>query len=186
MARDQQRNTVTKSAKKKKEKKEKKPRTDRRVDHAKKILTETPEQKDAFEQYFLMGDNRSYRQLAKKLNKGVTTISGWAKKFDWQERIVERDKQVDEIIEQRNNKTMAELREEQAKLLDLALESFMEKVSQGKMEIESWQDYQRVWDIRQEIGNKASRTQSNALSVLVQSIDRVAKTIESQNQDDDE
>lgn len=185
MARDPKRNSVTNKPTSNKKTKEKKPRTDRRVDHSKKIIAETPEQKDAFEHYFLMGDNRSYRQLAKKLNKGVTTISGWAKKFDWQERIMDRDKQVDQIVEQRNNKTMAELREEQARLLDVALNKFMEKVQAGKMEIETWQDYDRVWGIRQEIGNKASRTQSNTFSVLVQSIDKVAKQIEDQRDDDE-
>src|SRR5690348_15139713 len=98
-----------------------KDKRDRLVPHAKKVKEETAEMKNAFEVYFLMGDERSYRKLAKQLNKGITTISNWAKSFDWQSRIDSREKQVDQIVEQRNNKTMADIKMEQARQIDAVM-----------------------------------------------------------------
>lgn len=149
----------------------------RRVPDAQKQRTETPEQKQAFEEYFLMADDRSFRRLAKSMNKGVTTISNWSRWFNWQERIEERERQVDKIVEARANKTMAELRIEQARKIDAVMERFWENVEKGKIELESWQDFERLWKIRQEVGGESERKRSNAINELTQSIARVGAEI---------
>lgn len=149
----------------------------RRVPDAEKLRTETPEQKQAFEEYFLMADDRSFRRLAKSMNKGVTTISNWSKWFNWQERIDERERQVDKIVEARSNKTMAELRLEQARKIDAVMERFWANVEKGKVELESWQDFERLWKIRQEIGGETDRKKSNMLAELTKSIADVGSTI---------
>lgn len=157
----------------------------KRVPHHEKQREESPEQKQAFETYFLMGEDRSYRKLAKSMNKGITTISNWAKWFDWQERLEDRERQVDKIIENRNNKTMSEIKMEQARQIDAVMNRFWEKVTQGKIEIETWSDYERLWKIRQEIGGETERTKSNALAQLTDAITRVGQTFISQAGDVD-
>jgi transposase len=154
-----------------------KKRTDRLVPHAEKQKEESAEQKNAFEVYFLMGDDRSYRKLAKQLNKGVTTISNWAKWFDWQTRIETREKAVDQIVEQRNNKTMAEIKLEQARQIDAVMQTFWERVVKGKIELDSWVDYERLWKIRQDIGGDTEKKKSSALAELTKMIGDVAKHI---------
>lgn len=165
-----------------------KKKKDKHVPHEEKQRIETPEQKQAFETYFMMGEDRSYRKLAKMLNKGVTTIYNWAQWFNWQERIEEREKQVQKIVEERNNKTMAELKLEQARLIDATLSRFWEKVKAGKIEIESWQDYERLWRIRCEIGGETDRKQSGALTELTNMIVKVGEQIMAKQQEkaDDE
>lgn len=125
-----------------------------------------PEQKQAFETYFLMGDDRSYRQLAKSLNKGVTTISNWAKKYDWQSLVEERDRQVDKVVEARNNKTMAEIKLEQARHIDAVLNVFWQEVEKGKYKLDNWADFDRLWKIRQELGNPGTTGQNNMFQQL--------------------
>lgn len=156
------------------------------VSHAKKQREETPEQKQAFETYFLMGDDRSIRKLAKTMGKGATTISNWSRWFNWAERIEHRDAQVDQIVEQRNNKTMAEIKLEQARQIDAVMNTFWEKVMQGKIELETWQDYERLWKIRQDIGGDQEKRRSSALADLTKMIGDVAKEITQESQDDDE
>jgi transposase len=163
-----------------------KKRTDRLVPHAKKIKEESPEMKNAFEVYFLMGDERSYRKLAKQLGKGVTTISNWSRAFDWQTRIESREKQVDQIVEQRNNKTMAEIKLEQARQIDAVMQTFWEKVIKGKIELDSWVDYERLWKIRQDIGGETEKKQSTMFADLTKMIGDVAKTITADPDGDDE
>lgn len=158
----------------------------RLVPHAEKQREETPEQKHAFEVYLTMGDDRSYRKLAKSLNKGITTISNWAKWYDWQTRIDERNKQIDAIVEDRNNKTMAEIKLEQARQIDAMLNRFWEKVNKGKIEIESVTEYEKMWKIRQEIGGDAEKKRSSALADLTKMIGDVAKQITTEPDGDEE
>lgn len=161
-------------------------RTDKRVPHAKKVKEESPEMKNAFEIYFLMGDDRSYRKLSKQLGKGVTTISNWARSFDWQTRIDARDKQVDQIVEHRNNKTMAEIKLEQARQIDAMINKFWEKVNKGKIEIESITEYEKIWKIRQEIGGEGEKKKSSALADLTKMIGDVARQITDDPDDGDD
>jgi transposase len=161
-------------------------RTDRLVPHDTKQREETPEQKNAFEIYFMMGDDRSYRKLAKQLGKGVTTISNWARAFDWQDKIDSRDAQVDQIVEQRNNKTMAEIKLEQARQIDAVMTTFWERVVKGKIELESWSDYERLWKIRQDIGGDTEKKRSSALADLTKMIADVGKQIMADPDDGDQ
>jgi hypothetical protein len=160
-------------------------RTDKRVPHSTKQREETPEQKNAFEIYFLMGDDRSYRKLSKQLGKGVTTISNWARAFDWQTKIESRDAQVDQIVEQRNNKTMAEIKLEQARQIDAVMNKFWEQVVKGKIELDSWNDYERLWKIRQDIGGDAEKKRSTALADLTKMIVDVYKQPDPDDGDDE-
>lgn len=111
------------------------------------------------------------------MNKSPSSITNWAKWFDWQTRIDERDAQVNKVVEERNNKTMVELKLEQARQIDAVMNTFWEKVLKGKIELESWNDYERLWKIRQEIGGEQEKKRSSALSDLTKMIGDVAKQI---------
>ena len=148
---------------------------DRHVPGDRKMREETPEQKQAFEQYFLMGDDRSYRKLAKALNKSPSSITNWAKWFDWQTKIEQRDQAVNAIVEEKNNKTMAEIKLEQGRQIDAVMIRFWEKVNKGKVDLDSWQDYERLWRIRQDIGGETDRKQSSMFSQLSDAITRGMK-----------
>jgi hypothetical protein len=54
---------------------------------------------------------------------------------------------------------------------------FWKRVNDGKIEIENWTEYEKVWKIRQEIGGETERKRSSALSTLTEAIARVSKTI---------
>ena len=51
----------------------------------------------AFTAYAEMGPQRSMRVLGRNLNKSVTLLSGWAKKFKWQKRVAQFDDEQAEL-----------------------------------------------------------------------------------------
>lgn len=57
-----------------------------------KDVKETSEQQEAFEKYYELGDNRSYKALSEETGRSISALSIWSKKFNWKERIDNRDK----------------------------------------------------------------------------------------------
>ncbi len=81
---------------------------------------------DAFEEYFALGPERSYRRLAEKLGVSKQAISKRAKEDRWQQRIQEREERtreavatrVEESIEALNARHLKILKAVQAKALE--------------------------------------------------------------------
>lgn len=58
------------------------------------VMTETKAHKDAFNKYYLMGADRSLRELALHLNCTARAVKTWSSEFSWQERIALRDIEI--------------------------------------------------------------------------------------------
>ena len=82
----------------------------------------------AFQEYLRMGIDRSYDQVSKLNNVDVTTIRTWAKKYNWEKRAAQWDKEQTALIwrdaeklrEQRHKKSIVEFRdasERQARMM---------------------------------------------------------------------
>lgn len=56
-------------------------------------MEEKPHHSQAFEVYYDMGKNRSLARLADTLDYSPQTVAKWSHEFNWQNRIVERDRQ---------------------------------------------------------------------------------------------
>lgn len=56
-----------------------------------KLKKETMKQVEAFEYYYVLGNDRSLRAVAKKVGVTRHSISRWSRSFHWQERLEQRD-----------------------------------------------------------------------------------------------
>ena len=54
-------------------------------------MIEKPKHIEAFEHYYISADKRSYKSTASRFNVAKKTIERWAKKFNWQKRVEQRD-----------------------------------------------------------------------------------------------
>lgn len=66
---------------------------------------ETQRQAEAFEYYYSLKDDRSLEKVAKKYKVTERTVKNWSVWFNWQERVVERDKEIsvkvaEKVVEQ--------------------------------------------------------------------------------------
>jgi len=82
----------------------------------------------AFQEYLRMGIDRSYDQISKINNVDVSTIRAWAKKYNWERRAAQWDKEqtalvwrdAEKLREQRHKKSIVEFRdasERQARMM---------------------------------------------------------------------
>ncbi|MFZ9315678.1 MAG: hypothetical protein ACO24P_00155 [Candidatus Nanopelagicaceae bacterium] len=89
---------------------------------------ESASQYKAFQEYLRMGTNRSYEPIAKNAAVDITTIRSWAKKYNWEKRAAQWDKEqvamtwrdADKIRERRHKQSIIEFRdasERQARMM---------------------------------------------------------------------
>lgn len=105
---------------------------------------ETRQQADAYIRYYAMGENRSFRALARETGVTIGTLSNWGKKFKWKERLEEAHGGVVARIQKRIHgdliKKTARFKAECLNMLDLALEDAMARISSGDLKIDSVKD----------------------------------------------
>jgi len=53
-------------------------------------MKETLRHREAFEYYYVLGNDRSYPQVASKFTVSLTSVKKWAKEFNWQQRVQDR------------------------------------------------------------------------------------------------
>lgn len=76
---------------------------------------ETLEQREAFDYYYLLGGDRSCTAVAPKFKKSLKTIKNWSKKFNWRERVQQRDMEIARELEKKTNESIID---EKAKYRD--------------------------------------------------------------------
>lgn len=70
------------------------------------VQKETLRHREAFNYYYLLGSTRTLLKVSQLAGVGVTTLKLWSKSFNWQQRIVERDKKNADAIEKATDKKL--------------------------------------------------------------------------------
>lgn len=89
---------------------------------------ENAEQYRAFQEYMRMGPKRSCDAIAEMYDKSVETIRGWVKRYSWEKRVAQWDKEqvamvwqdTEKLREQKHKKSIMEFRdasERQARMM---------------------------------------------------------------------
>lgn len=107
-------------------------------------MIETLKHKEAFEFYYSLGDKRNYPKVAQQFTVSRTSVKKWASAFNWQERILERDRKLGKQLEKVTNKSIVE---EKARLLSVvkgSLNKFIERLKSGAIVPNSIADLDRL------------------------------------------
>jgi len=101
-------------------------------------------EKEAFEFYYSQGSERSYMSTARRFNVAKKTIERWAKKNNWQERIVLRDQENAKKLEERTDKSIVDQKAELLTVAKFAIfgkGQFAERLRKGEIKAESIRDF---------------------------------------------
>jgi len=114
-------------------------------------MNEEPKHIKIFEQYYVMGNSRSFKKLLDKLHHDYTetapslrTLKSWSKKFNWQERVklrdIENSKALENKLKPKTNKiivnTKADYRAEiksQLNILKAILNNTIKDIKAGNI-----------------------------------------------------
>ncbi len=64
-------------------------------------MKETARHREAFEWYYGLGEKRNIVVVAGKYGVSEMTLARWSKEFEWQKRILDRDKKIADAIEKK-------------------------------------------------------------------------------------
>lgn len=94
-------------------------------------MHESAEQYRAFQFYLRMNDQRSYQTIAENFSVTALTIKSWAKKYNWEKRAAQYDKEQIAIMFQRSEK----IREQNHKKSIIEFRNAAERQAKMMMEI---------------------------------------------------
>lgn len=113
-----------------------------------KYQNETFIQKEAFELYYAMGEKRDINKLAGKgegkVDRTVRTIYEWSRRFNWVERVRQRDMELGKKLEQKMNTTILDEKAKYRKIIQASIGSFVRDLQDGKVRVKSISDFEKL------------------------------------------
>jgi transposase len=107
-------------------------------------MNETLRHQQAFDYYYSLGHERSYPQVASEFTVSLTSIKKWAKAFKWQQRIIDRDIENAQKLEEKTNNTIVDARSKYLIVIQATLHQFMKKLKSGNIRINSVKDLETL------------------------------------------
>lgn len=109
------------------------------------LSTESNLQREAFEIYYHLGDKRSLKLVAEKVERTERTVAGWSRAYNWVDRVKQR-----EIEDARNtggdalNAKTTDVKTRYRILMNNLIAKASQKIAKGELSIRSIQDLERV------------------------------------------
>ncbi len=95
----------------------------------KTIKRETAQMREAFEFYYSLQESRNFGRVAGQFRRSIRTIELWSSAFNWQERVMERDRKIAEEVERRTIRDIAETKANYRKIIKIAVKNFVDMLT---------------------------------------------------------
>ena len=126
-------------------------------------MVETKRHGDAFDYYYSLGAGRSCQQVAIKFSVSRTSVQKWKKAFNWAERVIQRDIEINKKVEEKTNDAIVNTKADYRALIkerleeDNALDGYAvaligkakELIESGDMKLENIRDFVDVSKVHQ-------------------------------------
>lgn len=141
-------------------------------------------QKEAFELYYHMGDKRSLRAVAEKIERTERTVADWSRAFSWVDRVKQR-----EIEDAKNmggnalNSQTTDVKTRYRILMNNLIAKASQKIAKGELGIRNVQDLERVVKLDLLLMGEATDNTSNTSTTELSKADKdrldtIAKLLE--------
>lgn len=109
----------------------------------KRAPKETEIQKQAFDLYYGMGEKRCLEGVANQIGKSTRTIGEWSRRFNWKDRVVQREIE-DSTVQGSASNAVIDAKAEYRKIIRALISTFVKDYKAGKIRIKNIQDLERV------------------------------------------
>ena len=110
------------------------------------LSKENPLQREAFEIYYQMGDKRSLKAVAEKVDRTERCVAGWSRSFNWVDRVSQREIEEHKNTENNNNilAQTVDVKTRYRIMINNLMAMASRKIAKGELSIRNVQDFERV------------------------------------------
>lgn len=101
---------------------------------------ETSRQRLAYDYYYNLGSTRNYNRVASHFDVSQTTVLSWARKYEWDKRILEEEHKVENYLNNRDDPQLVLELETNRKIIKAALADFIKRIKNGEIKVERIKD----------------------------------------------
>ena len=107
-------------------------------------MKQTLRHTEAFEYYYLLGDERNLDKVAEKFNISLTSAKKWSQVFGWQDRLLERDRLNARNLEDRSDFSIVEEKSHHLKQTQVFLFKARQDFEKGKLKCKNISDVDKL------------------------------------------
>lgn len=96
----------------------------------KKIKRETARMAEAFEYYYLLGDDRSTLKVSQQFHVNHRTVQYWADSFGWPERVAQRDIEIAQELQRKTLKDIVDTKANYRKIIKIAVKNLVDNLTE--------------------------------------------------------
>lgn len=132
-----------------------------------------------FDIYYAMGESRSLAKLRESILNGLdqdlasslpslTTVKEWSRRFNWQDRITQRNIELSKRMEQKTNTTVLNQKADYRKIIKEAIDDWYKKFSDGKAGPENVSDLERLMKLDLLLmGEATEKNEAQTINIIV-------------------
>lgn len=124
-------------------------------------MAETSRQKQAFEYYYSLGPSRSITQTAKQFGVSRPSVSVWAKNYNWEKRVAERDDKNLETLRKQTDEDMVKQMSAYKTIINASVKEYIQKLKNNKIKIEKVDDFIKLVDLDLKLNGAISKVASD-------------------------
>lgn len=141
-------------------------------------------QKEAFEVYYYLGNDRSLKKVAEKVCRTERTVAGWSRAYNWVDRVKQRE--IEDAVNEGVNRLNAQTTDIKVRyriLMNSLIERANKQVAEGSLAIKNISDLERVIKLDLLLmGEATDRQDSRGTQELTKAdkdrLDTIAKLLE--------
>ena len=130
---------------------------------------------EVFNLYFAMGINRNLTVLAKETGLLLSKLYRWSRKNNWQDRIVEKDREVTDKVLEETQLSAAILKQKYLKATDTLIDKFIERIDNKLISMEVADFAKMVTQSLLLLGEDTERTGGDITIHIKEVIERAKK-----------
>ena len=114
-------------------------------------MNETRRHQEAFEYYYMLQNERSLSKVADHFGVSRPTVTIWSQRFDWPQRIIERDNKNMATIREQNDKDVVSDMQSYRKIIRASVKDYIDRLKSGKIKIDSVKDFTQLVKLDMEL-----------------------------------
>lgn len=101
----------------------------------------------AFEYYYALGPSRTFKKVANEFNVSSTSITVWARDFNWEQRVYERETKAFKRIQDSNDEEMIKQMNAYKTVIQASISEYIKNLKGGKIKVTKVSDFAKLVEL---------------------------------------